>query len=795
VLYLVAAFVLYFLAQALPLHWQHALGGNPGLWPASAVGLVLILGAPDGKRWRVAMVTVAANLAAHIEANAFSPHTIVVSLGVRLFADWGGAEVLARVLGQRPALERSGPLLKFAAVVGLLITPLAAVAGAISITASGGPPFGIAFTRWYVTEVVMTLLLVPALWVSRDWPTRIRRTSWRELRLGALALLALIGTVALVTMHPTISGVTLPISIAIVPLLIVIAYRFGVALTAWASVAVFVTILLVTLTGAGPFAATRAPGFDRNVAVELYCGVFGIALVLLAAVLSDLRESSQRFQSYLNTSDEAIIAVDLDRRIVGFTAAADAVFRRSAGTPLVLGIDPLEPFQGTTELMARRADGWRRALLGESDNALLARDAETQYEVLYEPMRDASGRVVGAVASAHDLIRREREEHARLRATRLEAIGRLAGGVAHDVNNLMTIVLGQAFVLRTEVPSTALAASAVAEIEATVERTKRLTTQMLAFSRAQVLTPSVVTLATQVDAVSSLLRRVVEERASIDVQHRGARWNVALDLGQFEQIMLNLAANARDAMARGGTIRVVTDAVVVQDTEAGMLGVQPGEYATLSVQDEGDGIPADALPQIFEPFFTTKDVHGTGLGLATVQAIMHKAGGAVTAASALGVGTTFRLWFPRSLAPKSEVIVTPIGTPLTQHTGKIVVCEDEPAIRRIVVRTLQRAGFTVFEATTPALALEELAGSGHDTRLLISDVVMPGMSGMDLLRAARSLSPGLRVLLMTGYAEDDVLSVSNDGESADGILAKPFRGEELLEWVRRLLDAPISVVN
>ena len=192
VLYLATAFVLYFLAQALPLHWQHALGGNPGLWPASAVGLVLILGAPEGKRWRVAMVTLAANLAAHIEAHAVVPNGIVAALGTRLLADWGGAELLARVLGPRPALERSGPLLKFVAIVGLLITPVVAFVGAVAITMTGGPPFGVAFMRWYVTEVVMTLLLAPALWVSLDGLTRLRATSWRELALGTLALLTLI---------------------------------------------------------------------------------------------------------------------------------------------------------------------------------------------------------------------------------------------------------------------------------------------------------------------------------------------------------------------------------------------------------------------------------------------------------------------------------------------------------------------------------------------------------------------------------------------------------------------------
>jgi signal transduction histidine kinase len=791
VLYLISAFVLYFVAQALPLHWQQALGENPGLWPASAVGLVLILGAPDRKRWLVAMVTLAANLAAHLEVHAVAPSRIVATLLIRLAADWGGAELLARRLGPRPTLERSGPLLQFSLLTGLVITPITSAAGAAFNSATGGPAFGIAFAQWYVSEVVMVLMLVPALWVSRDCIARLRRTSVREFSWGAIAMLVSIVAAAVVTIHPTIAGIALPIDDTLVPLLIVIAYRFGAPLTSWTAVFLFVTVLLVTLSGFGPFVGSTAPGFARNVAVELDCGVSGISLVLLAAILSDLRASSKRFQSYLNTADAPIIAVDLDRRIVGFTAAADAMFRRGANTTLTLGMDPLGPFQGTTATMGCRADAWRRALHGEPDRALLEPDADTRFEMRYEPMRDEHGRVVGAVATAHDLVRQEREEHARVRAGRLEAIGRLAGGVAHDVNNLMTIILGQTFVVRSDASSSPSAAAAVAEIEATVERTKRLTIQLLAFSRAQVLSPTVVALAAQVDAVSSLLRRMVEEHARIEVEHVGAPWNVALDPGQFEQIMLNLAANARDAMPDGGVIRIVTNTATVAGDKADRVGVVPGEYVLLSVQDHGHGISAPALQQIFEPFFTTKGVHGTGLGLATVQSIMLKAGGAITVASVVGEGTTFQLWFPRSLEQASESHVPPSGTPLTPGVGKIIVCEDEPEIRRVVVRTLRNAGYTVHDAATPLLALQELGNGGHDTKLLITDVVMPGMNGMELLRAARVVTPGLRVLLMTGYAEEDVLTAHTAAETADGILAKPFRGEELLDRTRRLLEMPV----
>ncbi len=792
--YVLVSAALYFLAQVGSLRWEMVLHGNSGLWPAAAVGLIAIVGAPTGWRWRVAMATLAANVAAHAALGGLSM-ALTPNVSVRLLADWGGALVVVRVLGERPNLERSAPLLTFAALVGLLITPVVALVAALAIVTlsrASGPSLAVAFVRWYVPEVVMTLQLAPALWVALDVIERIRRTTWRDMAERGLALLATVAAIAAVALEPVVAGVALPISIVAVPVLLVAGYRYGVSFTACASVAMLATVLAITAAGAGPFAAAHPPGYARLVAAELYVGSLGISLVLLAAVLSDLRASSERFQSFLNAGDTAIIAVDLDRRIVGFSPAANRIFLDSAQRPLELGLDPLAPSQGTPEVLALRIAGWGSALKGASNVAILAPGPKTRLEMRYEPMRNADGVVVGAVATATDLVKREQAEQARVRAERLEAIGRLAGGIAHDVNNLMTIVLGQTYLLRQEVRGVTDATAALDEIDATIERTTRLTTQLLAFSRAQPIAPRVVALAEQVDASVSLLRRILEEHTIVDVEHRGTYASVVLDIGQFEQVLLNLATNARDAMPDGGRLSIVTDTATLEPADAAPLGIAAGAYATLEVRDSGRGIDPELLGSVFEPFFTTKGASGTGLGLATVDAVMQKLGGAVRATSIPGVGTTFTMWFPRSAAvPDTEQAPSPSETS-RRASGRVLVCEDDEAIRRLVVRTLTKAGMSVHDAPTPHDALAWLDGDGRDTELLVSDIVMPGMSGVELMREARQRIPTLRVILMTGYADDKTWDLAA-ADSPDMILAKPFSVAALLAGAAALSDRTYAV--
>jgi two-component system cell cycle sensor histidine kinase/response regulator CckA len=264
---------------------------------------------------------------------------------------------------------------------------------------------------------------------------------------------------------------------------------------------------------------------------------------------------------------------------------------------------------------------------------------------------------------------------------------------------------------------------------------------------------------------------------------------VTLDIGQFEQILLNLATNARDAMPDGGRLWLVTDTVTLTPSDAESLSIAPGEYATLQVRDSGHGIPTELLDDIFEPFFTTKGAKGTGLGLATVYAVMRNSAGAVRVTSMPGAGTTFTMWFPRTAVAPDEVQTPIASTPPHRAGVRVLVCEDDPSIRRLVVRTLANAGLVVHDAPTPDDALVWLDGEGRNTELLVSDIIMPEMSGVELMRQARKRIPGLRVMLMTGYADDKLRDLSA-AERPDRVISKPFTVAALLACVAELSDGP-----
>ncbi len=785
--YYAATFVLYAGAQLLSMQSAEWFRDNTGLWPAAAIGLVMILGAPEGARTNVALLTALANFVAHALIDTRPMLFQFVAVVTRLVADWGGALLTLRVLGDRPSFERTGWLARFALLVALVITPLASILGASLYVGEIRAELAGRVVMWYIPEVIMVLTLGPAIWILRDVNERWSRTSTLQ-RLHGFAMLCLLASATLTVMkYPVIAGISVPPGLAIVPILIYIAYWFGTGVTAWAGVLVMAILVSATAISVGPFADPSATGMARFVPVELYAAAFVLPAIVLATVFNEFRASSERLQRFLDTSTEAVVAVDMLRHVVGFSRAADNMFRMGTGEGLRMGMDPLEPFQGSADVMRRRAQGWTRALAGEVDLAILTPDDGRRIEMRYEPMRNDQGVVVGAVATAVDLIQRERDAEETTRINRHEAIGRVAGGIVHDVNNLMTVILGQVYTLRTTIPAPD-GVSALDEIELTVERTKRLSAQLLAFSRSRPIEPVTTELHQEVFRTLDMLRRVLEENAVLETHFADHDWHIAVDRSQLEQLLLNLVTNARDAMPHGGRVQLSTSGVTLGTAEAERLNVPPGDYVKLDVTDSGAGIPADAITRIFDPFYSSKGTRGHGLGLATVSAIMLKAGGTVTVESVVGQGSAFHLYFPRTLAPLAPSPVgesTPAAT-LTKLSGRVVVCEDEPAIRRVVARTLSGAGCTVEECATPLDVLELLSNNATPVDLLITDVVMPEMSGIELMQRVRRSSPALRVLLMTGYSEE-VVDHLQPHERPDVVLSKPFRGEDLIAAVRGLL--------
>ncbi|HEX8432001.1 MAG TPA: ATP-binding protein, partial [Longimicrobium sp.] len=449
---------------------------------------------------------------------------------------------------------------------------------------------------------------------------------------------------------------------------------------------------------------------------------------------------------------------------------------------------------GTDELYPVGSTRLARALAGESstsDDMEIRRDGKTiPIHVEAGPIRDLEGNIVAAVAAFVDVTRPRRMEEQLRQASKMEAVGQLAGGVAHDFNNLLTAIKGnvELLLLDTADPE---ARRDLAEIQRAADRASDLTRQLLAFSRQQVLQPRPVRLGEAVVETARMLGRLMGEDVELVVEPSPDTGLMLADASQIEQVILNLAINARDAMPRGGMLRITTSNVCVTPADLPRYaGIQEaGEYVCLDVRDTGHGIDRATLDRIFEPFFTTKERgKGTGLGLATVYGIVMQSGGGISVESAPGEGTCFRILFPR-LHDEGEPREAPAPPPARLRRGDetILVVEDEEILRRLALRVLRRAGYTVIEASDGAEARRILADHPGPLDLLLTDVVLPGASGPEIAAEALRLQPGLRVLYMSGYAGDLVAQRGMADPSA-AFLQKPFGPDALCQAVREVLD-------
>ena len=387
----------------------------------------------------------------------------------------------------------------------------------------------------------------------------------------------------------------------------------------------------------------------------------------------------------------------------------------------------------------------------------------------------------------------QRDQHLR-RAQRLEAIGQLAGGIAHDFNNLLTVIIGYGESLRKHLRPGSAGADELFELRTAAERAAKLTQQLLAFSRQQVLQLKPLNVNHVIAGMQSLVARTIGDDivlVTVNAPHVGT---VLADQAQLEQVILNLVINARDAMPQGGTIRIETANVDMTagglPPDAESLGMTPGPYVGFSVSDTGTGMDADTRARIFEPFFTTKGQGGTGLGLATVYGIVEQSGGFIFCESEPGQGTRFSIYLPRTherpAAPESKALVAPQG-----GTEAVLVVEDQEAVRSYVQSVLTHAGYRVAVARDGTAAAASLATEPVD--LLITDIKMPGMDGRMLCDYARSLKPNLAVLFISGYAQD-ILSKGSTLAKDAFFLQKPFTPNALLGKVRQTLDASRSAL-
>jgi PAS domain S-box-containing protein len=427
------------------------------------------------------------------------------------------------------------------------------------------------------------------------------------------------------------------------------------------------------------------------------------------------------------------------------------------------------------EYRVHRKDG---KIIWVSDTAVVVQNKEQQ------PVMD--GIIV-------DITERKQHENQSQQSRRMEAVGRLAGGIAHDFNNLLTIINGYAELALNRPGLPTGAAADVQQISAGAERAAALVRQLLAFSRRQVLQPKAIDVNSIVVGLDKLLRRLMDENIEMRTICAEKLGTVKADPAQIEQVVMNLVVNARDAMPHGGKLTVETQNVTLDEGYAmDHTPMKPGKYVMLAVSDTGIGIDAEAQTHIFEPFYTTKGAgRGTGLGLSTVYGIVKQSEGYIWAYSELGRGTTFKLYLPWVEGSAAPQIGGRKENSASQGSETILLVEDEEAVRELAGTVLRSHGYTIIEAATAEQA-EELAGEQiGKIDLLLTDVVMPGISGRDLARRVTALMPKVRVLFMSGYT-DNVIAQGGVLEAGVSFLQKPFSPRALAAKVREVLDHSVA---
>ncbi|MEI9954378.1 MAG: PAS domain S-box protein [Pseudomonadota bacterium] len=532
--------------------------------------------------------------------------------------------------------------------------------------------------------------------------------------------------------------------------------------------------------------------FDVAVVAEAVCDARG-QLAQVLATFNDIT-ASKRAEQALRLKDQAIatslVAIamsDVNGRIVYANPAFLKLWGCSSDDE-VLGRSPLEytdQQQAPKILDSVRAHGsWVGELAGKHRDG-----TSMQLRLSVHSISDSSGQLVSMVASFVDVTEQKRLEAQLLHAQKMESVGRLAGGVAHDFNNLLTVILGAVELTRLELDAAHPAHEYLAEAEDAADSAGTLTKQLLAFSRKQIIAPKVLNLNDVIARVERMAQRLLGEDVILRTVCSQNLGFVRFDPGQVEQIIVNLAVNARDAMPEGGRLTIETSNVRLDEQYADAHpGVECGDYVLLAVSDSGTGMSEDARAHLFEPFFTTKGPgKGTGLGLAMVYGAVQQNGGRIEVYSEPELGTTFKIYLPRVPSAEREVRA-PERTSPRSGGETILLVEDDERVRSFAATVLQRFGYKVHAFQAPAQALAALTELSPLPDLLVTDVVLPGMNGRALSERIASLIPAMRVLFVSGYTENVIVHHGVLKQDIE-FLAKPYSVDQLARRVREVLDA------
>ena len=533
------------------------------------------------------------------------------------------------------------------------------------------------------------------------------------------------------------------------------------------------------------FSQDRIPGPSRTLVINRAAG---------EQPADDLRAAEVRFARLFNSTPMAIASVNQS----GMVIRSNAAFAKLFGERLRGGKEG--PARSVTAAVLDRD---RPALENAIAAAVAGRTDVAPVDVslvgsgnraarFFVSAEEAQGEEPTAHLFILDTTEQRTLQESFAQAQKMQAVGQLAGGVAHDFNNVLTAILGYSDLLLANHRPTDPAFQDIMQIKQNANRAAGLVRQLLAFSRRQTLRPEVLQLADVVAELQNMMRRLVGEKIEIDVRHGRDLWLVKADLNQLEQVVINLVVNARDAMPGGGRILVRTRNMSADDTRAfDEAAMAPADFVMIEIEDTGAGIPPDVLPKIFEPFFTTKEVgKGTGLGLSMVYGIIKQTGGFIFCDSTVGAGTTFRILLPRHKPDLQEVVdesakkepAKPVGADLT-GSGTILLVEDEEAVRAFGARALRSRGYTVLEAASGIEALQVVEEAENAVDIIVSDVVMPEMDGPTMLGELRKRGMTSKVIFVSGYAEDAFEKNLPQGQEF-AFLPKPFTLKQLVEKVK-----------
>jgi len=514
-----------------------------------------------------------------------------------------------------------------------------------------------------------------------------------------------------------------------------------------------------------------------------------------------LKREKDKVQQYLDIAGVILLVIDEEQRVTMINRKGCEIL----GCPEeeILGKNWFESFlpEGTKKKVR---SFFKKLLQGELDSLeyvespVLTKDGDVRLIAWHNTiLRNGEGKATGTLSSGEDITEKRRAEmelHEKgellRQSQKLEAVGRLAGGIAHDFNNLLTAIIGFAELLRMSETLDAGQVLNIDEIRRAADRAANLTQQLLAFSRKQVLKPKVLNLNKLVAGIEKMLGRIIGENVQLITNLDAKLGLVKADPGQIEQVVMNLVVNARDSMPAGGLITVETKNLRLDEKySSGRSGVVPGDYVRVAISDTGLGMDRATLDRIFEPFFTTKPKgKGTGLGLSTVYGIVKQSGGNIWVYSEEGKGTTFKIYLPR-IEVNAEGGAGLTRTPVPEGGSELVlVVEDEDLVRKLICDSLKSFGYTALEAPSGGQAIEAWSGGNHPApRLLITDVVMPEMSGKELADRLTAAHPEMKVLFISGYTEN---SIVHHGVLDRGIhfLEKPFSPQALAMKVREMLD-------